>query len=55
MKIKTIDHLYDEAYEDFDKRVNDFIKNKQVIQIATNEIVTDDFVTHTLTVLYNEE
>ena len=54
MKIKTIDQLYDEAYKDFDKRVNDFIKDKQVIQITTNEIVTNDVVTHTLTVLYKE-
>ncbi|MCT1176767.1 hypothetical protein [Pediococcus pentosaceus] len=55
MKIKTIDHLYDEAYEGFDKRVNDFIKDKQVIQITTNDVIGDDgFHAHTLTILYEE-
>ncbi|MEE6729823.1 hypothetical protein PS421_09070 [Pediococcus pentosaceus] len=54
MKIKTIDQFYDEAYEDFDKRVNDFIKDKQVVQITTNETATGDFMTHTLTILYEE-
>jgi len=53
MKIKTIEQYFDEDNEDFDKRVNDFIKDKQVVQITTNDVVnTDNFYTHTLTVLY---
>ena len=32
MKIKTIDQYLDEDNEDFDSRVNDFIKDKQAIQ-----------------------
>lgn len=56
MKIKTIDQHDDEAYKDFDKRVNDFIKDKQVVQITTNETVNSDFFySHTLTVIYEEE
>ncbi|WP_159219235.1 hypothetical protein [Pediococcus acidilactici] len=55
MKIKTIDHLYDEAYEVFDKRVNDFIKDKQVVHITTNDVIGDDgFHAHTLTIIYEE-
>lgn len=55
MKIKTIDQYYNESYGDFDSRVNDFIKDKQVVQITTNETVSDDFeLTHTLTILYKE-
>lgn len=56
MKIKTFDHIYDEPYRDFDKRVNDFIKDKQVFQITTNETASDMYdLTHSLTVLYKEE
>jgi len=55
MKIKTFCHEYDEAYENFDKRVNDFIESKQVIQITTNESISDTHFTHSLTVLYKEE
>ena len=53
MKIKTFDQFIDEDNKDFDSRVNDFIKDKQVVQITTNDVVnTDNFYTHTLTVLY---
>ena len=53
MKIKTIEQYFDEDNEDFDVRVNDFIKDKQVVQIATNNTVnTDNFYTYTLTILY---
>lgn len=56
MKIKTIDHCYNENIEDFDNRVNDFIKNKEVIQITTNDTVDDkNNHFHTLTILYKEE
>lgn len=53
MKVKTIEQCFDEDNEDFDNRLNDFIKDKQVVQITTNDTVnTDNFYTHTLTVLY---
>lgn len=53
MKIKTIDQHIDEENEDFDSRVNDFIKDKQVVQITTNDVISDDnYYFHTLTVLY---
>jgi len=53
MKIKTFEQLLGDGNEDFDNRVNDFIKDKQVVQITTNDTVnTDNFYTHTLTVLY---
>ncbi|WP_397321106.1 hypothetical protein [Pediococcus acidilactici] len=61
MKIKTIDQHIDEKNEDFDIRVNDFIKDKQVVQITTNDVIsndvisTDNFYLHTLTILYEEE
>jgi len=56
MKIKTIDQYVDEENEDFDIRVNDFIKGKQVVQITTNETASNDYdLTHSLTVLYKEE
>lgn len=56
MKIKTIDQYVDEENEDFDSRVNNFIKDKQVIQITTNETASNDCdFTHSLTVLYKEE
>ncbi|WP_200834853.1 hypothetical protein [Pediococcus acidilactici] len=56
MKIKTIDQHIDEKNEDFDIRVNDFIKDKQVVQITTNDVIsTENFYFHTLTILYEEE
>ena len=56
MKIKTFDQYFKEDSEKFDSRVNDFIKDKQVVQITTNETASDDYdLTHTLTVLYEEE
>lgn len=55
MKIKTIDQHIDEKNEDFDTRVNDFIKDKQVVQITTNDVISNDnFYFHTLTILYDE-
>lgn len=56
MKIKTIDQNIDEKNEDFDSRVNDFIKDKQVVQIKTNNTIdTNNYYFHTLTILYKEE
>lgn len=53
MKIKTINQHINEENEDFDSRVNDFIKDKQVVQITTNDVISDDnYYFHTLTVLY---
>ena len=53
MKIKTIDQYFDEENEDFDRRVNDFIKDKQVVQITTNNVIgNDNIYTHVLTILY---
>jgi len=53
MKIKTFDQYIDEENEYFDSRVNDFIKDKQVIEITASDVIsTDNFYTHTLTVLY---
>jgi hypothetical protein len=55
MKIKTIDQHIDEKNEDFDIRVNDFIKDKQAVQITTNDVISiDNFYVHTLTILYEE-
>ena len=55
MKIKTFDQFIDEKNEDFDSRVNDFIKGKQVIQITTNRTASGGVeLTHSLTVLYEE-
>jgi len=55
MKIKTFDQYLDEDNESFDNRVNDFIKGKQVIQITTSDVIsTDNFYTHTLTILYKQ-
>lgn len=55
MKIKTIKQHIDEKNEDFDIRVNDFIKDKQVVQITTNDVIsTGNFYMHTLTILYKE-
>lgn len=56
MKIKTFYQYVDEENEDFDNRVNDFIKDKQVIQITTNETAGNKYdLTRSLTVLYEEE
>jgi len=53
MKIKTFDQLIDENNEDFDSRVNDFIKDKQVVQITTNRTASGGVeLTHSLTILY---
>lgn len=53
MKIKTIDQYFCEGNDDFDSRVNDFIRDKQVVQITTNDVISaDNLYTHTLTVLY---
>ncbi|MBU7475722.1 DUF2758 domain-containing protein [Lactiplantibacillus pentosus] len=55
MKIKTFNQGWQEDSEEFDSRVNDFIKDKQVVQITTNETVSDiSDLTHSLTVLYKE-
>ncbi|WP_270217246.1 DUF2758 domain-containing protein [Pediococcus pentosaceus] len=55
MKIKTIKQHIDEKNKDFDIRVNDFIKDKQVVQITTNDVIsTGNFYMHTLTILYKE-
>jgi len=56
MKIKTFDQFIDEDNKDFDSRVNDFIKNKQVVQITTNRTASGGVeLTHSLTILYEEE
>lgn len=55
MKIKTFQQYYEEEDSTFDARINDFIKDKQIIQITTNETVTDGILAHTLTVLYTQE
>lgn len=56
MKIKTFSQYWQETDEKFDSRVNYFIKEKQVVQITTNETDGDDYdLTHSLTVLYKEE
>lgn len=53
MKIKTFDYSLDEEIEDFDNKVNDFIKDKEVVQITTNDTVDDkNNHFHTLTILY---
>lgn len=53
MKVKTFDQHFREKNEKFDSRVNDFIKDKQVVQITTNDVISaDNIYLHTLTVLY---
>lgn len=54
MKVKTFWTNCTED-EDFDKSVNEFIKDKDVIQISSSDTMlqVDDY-THTLTVLYKE-
>ncbi|QAS24299.1 hypothetical protein EQK05_08245 [Lactiplantibacillus plantarum] len=55
MKIKTFSQYSQESNEKFDSRVNDFIEDKQVVQIITNETASNDYnLTHSLTVLYEE-
>ena len=56
MKIKTIEQYLDEKNRDFDIIVNNFIKNKQVVQITTDVVVSiDNVYSHILTVLYKED
>ncbi|WP_155386916.1 hypothetical protein [Pediococcus damnosus] len=56
MKTKTFEQLIDEDCEDFDSRVNDFIKDKQVFQITTNRNSIGGFkFIDSLTVLCKEE
>lgn len=55
MKIKTFSQYSQESNEKFDSRVNDFIEDKQVVQITTNETASNDYnLTHSLTALYKE-
>lgn len=55
MKIKTFSRSWQEENDEFDSRVNGFIEDKQVVQITTNEAVSNSFnLTHSLTVLYKE-
>jgi len=54
MKIKT---FWTEYFDDdeFDTSVNDFIKDKKVIQISTGDsLPANDQYAHTLTVFYEE-
>lgn len=54
MKVKTFWTNCTNDYE-FDEKVNDFIKDKKVIQISTGDTVLPyDDHSHTLTVLYTE-
>lgn len=56
MKIKT---FWTNCTEDnnFDNIVNKFIEDKKVVKISTGDTVLpyDDELTHTLTILYEEE
>lgn len=55
MKIKTFWTCCTEDSQ-FDTNVNQFIKGKHVIQISTGDtILPYDDLTHTLTILYEEE
>jgi len=55
MKIKTFWTNCADDYE-FDDKVNQFIEDKQVIQISSSDtILPYDDHNHTLTVLYKEE
>ncbi len=55
MKVKTFWTNCTDDYE-FDDKVNQFIEDKQVIQISSSDtVLPDDDITHTLTVLYEEE
>lgn len=56
MKVKTFSRSWQEENDEFDSRVNGFIEDKQVVQITTNEAVSNSFnLTHSLTVLYKED
>ena len=53
MRIKTIEQYLDEKNRDFDVRVNNFIEDKQVVQITTNVVVNiDNVYSRVLTILY---
>ena len=53
MKIKTFEQYLDEKNRDFDVRVNNFIKDKQVVQITTDVVVNiDNVYSRVLTILY---
>ena len=54
MKIKTFwTPCVDD--EEFDNKVNDFIKNKQVVQISSGDTMLPyDDLRHTLTIMYND-
>ena len=55
MKIKTF-WAVRIGDSDFDEEVNKFIEDKHVIQISTGDtILPYDELTHTLTILYEEE
>ena len=56
MKIKTFWTCCTEDPQ-FDEEVNKFIKDKHVIQISTGDtnLPYDEELTHTLTILYEEE
>lgn len=56
MKVKTFWNKFTNDDAEFDDKVNDFIKDKNVIQISTGDTVLpyDDHA-HTLTILYTEE
>ncbi len=55
MKVKTFWTNCTDDYE-FDDKVNQFIEDKRVIQISSSDAVLPyDDLTHTLTVLYEEE
>ncbi|WP_180993972.1 hypothetical protein [Fructilactobacillus lindneri] len=55
MKIKTFWAICTEDSQ-FDEEVNRFIKDKHVIQISTGDTVLPrDYLTHTLTILYEEK
>ena len=54
MKIKTFWTCCTEDSE-FDEKVNNFIKDKQVIQVSAGDtILPYEDLTHTLTILYKE-
>ena len=55
MKIKTFEQSINENSEDFNSHVNDFIKDKHDVQIATSVIVHGTLELMYLTVLYTAE
>ena len=53
MRTEIFDQYIDEDDKVFNRRISDFIKGKQVIQITINNIVgTDCFYATALTVIY---